>query len=307
MYECKLCNICTSLKTDFKRHNITKKHINKVKMEEGLGLNIKNHKNESKMNPNESKMNPNESKMNPESKMKYECKQCYRKYSTNSNLHKHLKKCTINKDKIVSILNSNEELSDAKLLDYIKLIEKENKLITKEKKAMWKEIEKLIDTVGTSTTNNIMNNTINIVAPNNFTQENLDYLTGDYLDGLLKIPYGSILNLLRYVHFNPNHPENHNIKIPNRKEKFAVVYNKGKWEIRVKKDVIGDMVETAYNIIDCHYDEVKNTLEFGRKERFTNYQISYDTDNKTRQKIKTDVELVILNGNDGETGKLMSN
>ena len=66
------------------------------------------------------------------------------------------------------------------------------------------------------------------------------------------------------------------------------------------------MVETAYNIIDCHYDEVKNTLEFGRKERFF-YQISYDTDNKTRQKIETDVELVILNGNDGETGKLMSN
>ena len=33
--------------------------------------------------------------------------------------------------------------------------------------------------------------------------------------------------------------------------------------LRVK----GDMVDTAYNIIDCHYDEVKNTLEFGRKDR----------------------------------------
>ena len=310
MYECKLCNLYTHLKTDYNRHNNTKKHINRVKMEEGLGLNIKNHKNDSQMTP-------------IDSYPIYTCQFCKQEYSKNSNLHRHIKKCA--KNKTVSTINKEEldnTKSNTKLLEYIKLIEKENELITKEKKvmwkenklimkekkAMWKEIEKLIDTVGTSTTNNIMNNnnTINIVAPNNFTQENLDYLTGDYLDGLLKIPYGSILNLLRYVHFNPNHPENHNIKIPNRKEKFAVVYNKGKWEIRVKKDVIGDMVETAYNIIDCHYDEVKNTLEFGRKERFTNYQISYDTDNKTRQKIETDVELVILNGNDEETGKLMS-
>jgi len=297
IYECKLCNLCTHLKTDFTRHQITKKHKIRVKMDEELKLNKKNHKNEPKMNPNEPKMNPNEPKMNPNDLMKtYTCKFCCNTYSTNSHMNRHMKKCT--KNKIVSTINK-EESNNTKLLEYIKLIEKE-------KKAMRKEIEKLIDKVGTNTTNNIMNNTINIVAPNNFTQENLDYLTGDYLDGLLKIPYGSILDLLKHIHFNPKHPENHNIKIPNRKEKFAIVYSKGKWELRVKKEVIGDMVDTAYNIIDCHYDEVKNTLEFGRKDRFNNYQSSYDTDNKTRQKIETDVELVILNEKETETFKLMS-
>ena len=312
MYECKLCNLYTHLKTDFTRHNNTKKHINRVKMEEGLGLNIKKTVNNPSVNMNVNINSPNVNINSPNVNMNnsnYKCKYCFKVFKYRQSRSRHeLTFCskTSNSVEQNKISISTDESNEAKLLEYIKLIEKENKLITKEKKAMRKEIEKLIDTVGTSTTNNIMNNTINIVAPNNFTQENLDYLTGDYLDGLLKIPYGSILNLLRYVHFNPNHPENHNIKIPNRKEKFAVVYNKGKWEIRVKKDVIGDMVETAYNIIDCHYDEVKNTLEFGRKERFTNYQISYDTDNKTRQKIETDVELVILNGNDEETGKLMS-
>ena len=39
---------------------------------------------------------------------------------------------------------------------------------------------------------------------------------------------------------------------------------------------------------------------------FNNYQSSYDTDNKTRQKIETDVELVILNEKETETFKLMS-
>jgi hypothetical protein len=351
IYECKLCNLCTHLKTDFTRHQITKKHKNKVKMEEELRLNkknhiidsqmtpidsqmtpidsqmtpidsknhkndsknhkndSKNHKNDSKNHKNDSKNHKNDSEMTPgDSYPIYTCKFCKQKYSKNSNLHRHMKKCTKkDENKIVSI---KEESDNTKLLEYIKIIEKEkkairkenqliakekkamrkeNQLITKEKKAMRKEIEKLIDKVGDITTNNIMNNTINIVAPNNFTQENLDYLTGDYLDGLLKIPYGSILDLLKHIHFNPKHPENHNIKIPNRKEKFAIVYSKGKWEIRVKKEVIGDMVDTAYNIIDCHYDEVKNTLEFSRKDRFNNYQSSYDKDNKTRQKIETDV------------------
>ena len=55
------------------------------------------------MNPNESKMNPNESKMNPsENNIKfdiktYTCSYCSKEYSTNSNLHKHLKNCKLKK------------------------------------------------------------------------------------------------------------------------------------------------------------------------------------------------------------------
>ena len=306
MYICERCGYSTTIKCNLKSHLSRKKicpntYSNKDVMYLKNALIHKLTPIDSKLTPNEPKMTPIDSKMTPvDSHPIYVCQFCKQKYSKNSNLHRHMKKCTQNK----IILTKEEGVDNIKLLQYIKLIEKENKLITKEKKAMRKEIEKLIDKVGDTT--NIMNNTINIVAPNNFTQENLDYLTGDYLDGLLKIPYGSILDLLRHIHFNPNHPENHNIKIPNRKEKFAIVYSKGKWELRVKKEVIGDMVDTAYNIIDCHYDEVKNTLEFGRKDRFNNYKSSYDTDNKTRQKIETDVELVILNEKEIETLKLMS-
>ena len=320
IYECKLCNLCTHLKTDFTRHQITKKHKIRVKMDEELKLNIK--KNpivNMNVNMNSPNVNMNVNMNSPNVNMNssdYKCKYCFKVFKYRQSRSRHeLMYCskTSNNVEQNKISISTDESNEAKLSKYIKVIEKENELIKKEKviiqkekKAMRKEIEKLIDKVGNNTTNNIMNNTINIVAPNNFTQENLDYLTGDYLDGLLKIPYGSILDLLRHIHFNPNHPENHNIKIPNRKEKFAIVYSEGKWELRVKKEVIGDMVDTAYNIIDCHYDEVKNTLEFGRKDRFNNYQSSYDTDNKTRQKIETDVELVILNEKETETFKLMS-
>ena len=40
------------------------------------------------------------------------------------------------------------------------------------------------------------------------------------------------------LHFNVEHPENHNIKITNKKEPFALVWNDPIWEIRKKKSVV---------------------------------------------------------------------
>lgn len=81
-YHCDLCSFKTSFTTNYKSHLKTKKHLGKVKEKE------------EQKKENESKMNPIESKMNPtESLKKYFCQICNKSYSTNSNLHKHLKKC----------------------------------------------------------------------------------------------------------------------------------------------------------------------------------------------------------------------
>ena len=81
-YECVLCSYKTIIKTQYDKHMKTKKHL----------ANEKIHKTEKKII--ESKMNPIESKLNPiESTKKFECLYCHKFYSTNSNLHKHIKKC----------------------------------------------------------------------------------------------------------------------------------------------------------------------------------------------------------------------
>ena len=127
-YECLRCGYIAKQKSNLvnhlKRKNICEPKISNISIENvkkfyGFELNP----NESKMNPNESKilfeinekMNPNESKMNPnllnfESKMdsnlskkKYICDFCNKCYSTNSNLHKHLKNCKIKIDNIEDI------------------------------------------------------------------------------------------------------------------------------------------------------------------------------------------------------------
>ena len=89
-YYCNLCSYTTIYSTSYKKHLNSKKHLGKVKEQEN-----KKKEDAPKMIPNESKMNPIESKMNPnESLKKYICQFCNKSYSTNSNLHKHLKKCS---------------------------------------------------------------------------------------------------------------------------------------------------------------------------------------------------------------------
>ena len=82
-YNCNWCGYNTIIKTHYLKHLKTKKHLWNEKEQEN-----KKKENESKMNPIESKMNPNESLK------KYICQFCNKSYSTNSNLHKHLKKCS---------------------------------------------------------------------------------------------------------------------------------------------------------------------------------------------------------------------
>ena len=299
MYNCKRCGYSTTIKCNLKSHFNRKKicpniHSNvevSLLKDKLTKMGSKMNPNEPKMNPNESKMNPNESKMNPNEPSKYMCQFCKNVYSTNSNLNKHMKKCTkVNvQENALAIKQYSNELSKIK-----------------------KEVEKLVNNMAvsnvTSSNNTISNKTNssnknshnnleqnNNITINNYGKENLDYITGDYLTSLLKIPYSSIPNLVKNIHFNPKHPENRNIKIPNRKEKFATVYNSGSWELKNKKEVIESIVDNSYNIIECHYDDMKEYLEENKKYKFLLFKDKYDENGKTKKNVETDTELIILN------------
>lgn len=296
MYKCERCGYLTEYKGNLKNHFKRKKPCNpilsntsietlKEKFNKKL---IKNKKliNSIKIEP---ELNPIEPKLNPinkinKSEKKYICKFCKKSYSTNSNLHKHMKKCT------------NVDLSDnEKVVNYINDIKKENKEIKKEKKKMRKEIEKLIDKLAEANTTN--NNIQQNIIINNYGKENLDYLTPEYLTNLLKIPFQSIQSLIKNIHFNPKHPENHNIKITNKKQNLATVYNSGIWEFKDKKDVIENIVDNSYNMLDCHYDTNLDDLNKNKQTRFIEFQDKYSSDNKTKKKIEKDTEIIVLNGN----------
>ena len=163
--------------------------------------------------------------------------------------------------------------------------------LEKDKKKLEKKIEKMMYKMCTinNTTNN--NNTNNIIVVNNYGKENTDYLTAEKIDKLLDRTYDSIQDLIKMLHFNEEHPENHNVKITNKKEPFALVWNDPIWEIRKKKTVVKDMVDKGYVMIDTTYDDINKS-----NKKYINFQSNFEDDSTTiKNKIESETELMIIN------------
>mgnify|MGYP001364184603 CR=1 FL=1 len=128
-----------------------------------------------------------------------------------------------------------------------------------------------------------------------FGKENVEYLTKTFMQELLKIPYVAVPKLIKNVHFHPEHPENHNVKITNKKLPYASVWNgKNGWELRNKKEVIENMVDKSYSLIETEYE--KNDLDKKKHDNFKNFQKKFnDEDKEVHKMMVKDSELVILN------------
>ena len=268
MYICERCGYSTTIKCNMKSHLSRKKMCPEIySNKDVLGVeDTKIHKRVYNVNPNVNIVNPNVNIVT------YKCRFCSKTFKYRQSRYRHeLKYCLKDMDTI-TIKEHNKKIGELK-----------------------KQVEDLL--IKNTTINN--NKTLNVqqnITINSYGKENLDYLTNNYLTGLIYKPFDSVQCLLKTIHFNPKHPENHNIKISNKKQKYANVYNSGNWEFKKKKDVIENIVDNGYNIIDCYYDEVKDKLEAIRKDRFSNFQLDYDNDPRLKKTIESDVEMIILNG-----------
>ena len=264
LYECELCLFCSKLKSNYNRHLKSNKH--QVNMNNSLIPMV--------MTTNDHKMTTNDHKMTTK-KPKYSCDFCDATFSTKPHKRRHeLHFCKEN----TSIMTNKIQT------------------LEKEKKKLEKEIVKLIDKVGNVTNNN---NTNNIIVVNNYGKENTDYLTVEKIKKLLNRPYDSVQELIKMLHFNSDHPENHNVKITNKKEPYALVWNDPIWELRKKKSVVKDIVDKGYMMIDTTHDSIDET-----NTKYINFQDNFeDNASNIKDKIEEETEIVIIN----ETKKLESN
>ena len=246
-----------------------------------------------KMSTNEHKISTNEHKMSKMStndqKKIFECDYCSKKFSTIPNKRRHeLHYCKNNDSTKVKEL----ELQN-------KMLEKNHE---KEKKIMYKQIESLLEKVGdtiNNTTNNTTNNTINqTIVLNNYGNEDLSHITNNILDKLIKGPCEMINNLTKLIHFNGQKPENMNIYIPNKNQKYIKVFKDNQWYLEEKKSRIPDIIDKNYNILDNYYVDNGGNELLNKKENknYKNYQIKIDTnDSEILTEESTKCELEILN------------
>lgn len=297
IYNCVRCGYETKHKGHFKNHlnrkikciyvleDIT---INDIKAYYSLDLD--------KMNPNESKLNPNESKLNPiESKNKLDnlkCKYCCKFYSTNSNLHKHLKICKIKK--------KTDEQHKITLLEKDKeeLIETVEKLIIE-----CSNMKNLLESKENYKSKNIINsnntNSNNTIIINNYGEEDTKYITKEFIVNLLSNkPFKAIPEMIKYTHFNTEHPENQNIKITNKKEPYVKVLKDNKWEYHDRKNTITDLIDKQHLKITDEKIEKKiekhcSNIQKNNIERCNDLYINENEDYLKR--LYNESELVVIN------------
>ena len=259
LYNCEYCLFSSNIKTHYNRHLNTKKHL--ATLGDSLSHMVKTTK-DLKKTPKDHKKTPKDHR--------FTCEFCVGMFTTYAHKRRHeLHYC---KD------NSNN----------IKLLNDKNKLI----QIMQKQIDKLIDKAGnTNITNNIQNN----IQINSYGNEDLSHITDSVKRAMLKIPYGMIPKMVEAIHFNDNKPENKNIIFPNKKDKKIKIFRHNKWVYKNKDDVINDLIDGKYFIMESYYDDNLEDLKNSDISNFIKFKKIFDNSDKDLiENIKNDCEMVIL-------------
>ena len=229
---------------------------------------------------------------------KYNC-DCGKKYLHRSNLYAHKKTCNhINTEPDLS-MNTDYNSVDKKTL--IQLLLKKEEDFQKEKEELLKqiELEKHSNTHNIESQNieSQTNNNLNIQI-NAFGCENLEYITDAFKIKCINQIYKSIPEMVIKIHFNTKYPENHNVKIPNKKLPHASIMSENNsWKTVDKKNTITSMVDKSFNLLDDTYEEHKGKLSETKRKNYENYQEKYINNDKILHKrLETDVECLVLDG-----------
>tara|TARA_B100001121_G_scaffold302680_1_gene315563 strand:- start:97 stop:1065 length:969 start_codon:yes stop_codon:yes gene_type:complete len=218
-------------------------------------------------------------------KKKIICEFCDKTFTRTYGLTCHLKKCKKKINQEMVIEEKNNEIKELKEIVEKLLIE--NKAYTN-----------ITNNTNNShnTTNHTTNNIINI---NNYGDEDTKYITSDYILKLLKHkPAKAIPELIKYTHFNKEHPENQNIKITNKKEPYVKVRKNDKWELQDKEDTITDLIDRQQvhlmdEVIEEKIEENCNNSEKVNIERCS--ELYNNEDKEYMKRLYNESELIIIN------------
>lgn len=214
----------------------------------------------------------------------YTCN-CGRKYSHRQSLHMHKKKCQMK--------DSNGEEIHSRIAELEQQIEQ---LLL----AQNTEKAPINNTTNNNTTIGTQNNVH--ITVNAFGKENVDYITNKVCLQIVNQVFNSVPTAAQIVFFNPDHPENHNIKIPNKKEPYAMVMKDDqKWEMMDRKQAIAKMTQKSYNVVEDSYEKVHDKLHPYKRDNFLKFcDKMNDQDPTLIRRLHSELEMKVLGATRGE-------
>jgi len=287
-------NICKPTLDDISIEEI-KKYYGFIKIENTSTEIHQNPPNSTKIHQNDFHQNPPKStKMkqkihqNPPKSTKihqnhYFCEFCNNVFSRSDSLNRHYTRCKVKKQSEELILNQNEEIKQMKSeIEELKKIKVQNNI-----------------TNNNTNTNshNTINNTINI---NNYGNEDIKHLRSKDYVNLLKGIYSAVPKLIKQIHFDPEHPENQNIKFTNKKFPYLKVMKEDKWQLVDKKSELLDLIDNKCFLLREKYYSIleknKYNINDNQKNIIDKFLDKYEEDDKhVLLDILNKTELVLLN------------
>ena len=239
-----------------------------------------------------------------------ECDFCKKVFTRMDNKNRHMEKFCKLKNYMISLQNSITENDDDNLKcefcnkEFTRMDNKKRHLekyckvkkgiLSKTKKSSKKKIQNNKDDASEdkSVKNMIINgdvNTTNII--NNYTQNNIinteikingfgkedtSYISEDIMKKIIMNPAKGIPKLVELIHFNPDHPENSNIKMINKKDSFLDYYNGDNWSFVDKKKMINYLITSKKAITDDYVDDAKTDLDEEKIKAYDKYSEAID-------------------------------
>lgn len=228
--------------------------------------------------------------------------QRHKKHLTEENSHKH--KCICGKSYLhrQSLFNHRKTCTYTPCEETVKEPDEDLASLKTEMEELKEELkqlkaEKSVTNNNNTTNNNTTNNNITINL-NTHGKENIDYLSQTDLMKSVSRVFNSVPDLIWKIYFNPNHPENHNVIITDRRSPYINVFTKDKkWKLANKRATIGSMIDSSYMMLDETFENNKSEFSTTIQDGFKRFQDKFEkSEKKTMKEINKEVDMVIMNG-----------
>jgi hypothetical protein len=145
-----------------------------------------------------------------------------------------------------------------------------------------------------NTTNTTENKTINITInpynkPNHFIDDNK-------IKKILNHGFLSVQELIKELHFNKEHPENHNVYISNKKNWMVTYYNGSEWVLDPDNEIIDDLYDNNSMFLIEKFDSLneQDQLDQPTLTKFKRFIEHHETP-KTSSDVKKAIKFILYN------------
>lgn len=214
------------------------------------------------------------------------CIYCNKKFNSPSNKYKHQKIC---KQKPKDTKGLIKDIEDLKEKSHDKLQDK-----------LQYKLQDIIQTtsyhIGTINIGNVGNQQFNNIK--NFGNENMEHITKEFLNSCLLT--NNIVPLIETIHFDKEHPENHNVKLKSTKQELMETYIDGKWIITDKDETLDELINKGYRVLNYHTwrnktEIIQDEMNETEYDNVVEWLEKLYKDKKIRRPIKKQVLLLFMN------------